>query len=134
MSELAVRSYDKALNMKTPEQIKRIARNIGHGAHGFIDATFGRNQAPEEIIALRRQICELCEKNSPCIGSSARRCCGPMLAILNGGPECGCVIEKKTSLSREACPLGHWSACDAETETTESESGSSTTSSDSSPL
>lgn len=118
--------------MKTPDQIKQISANLARGARGYLDATFGRNQAPDEIIDLRRQICGLCEKNSPCVAASARRCCGPMLSILNGGPECGCIIEKKTSLAREACPLGHWSACEpaGEMDNTASDSGSRTTSND----
>lgn len=118
--------------MKAPAQIRQISRNLAHGARGLFDATLGRNQAPDEIVDLRRQICSLCEKNSPCVAASDRRCCGPLLAILQGGPECGCIIDKKTSLAREACPLGHWSACaeaaeSSDTETTASASGSSTT-------
>lgn len=97
--------------MKTPEKIKQIAKQVQRGAAGYLDATRGRGLAPEPVIDLRRQICRLCEKNSPCLFSEKKRCCGPMLSILQGGPECGCVIDKKTSLAAESCPIGHWEAC-----------------------
>jgi hypothetical protein len=113
--------------MKTPAQIKQIAKRVAHGAVGYVDATLGRGLAPEPVIELRQKICDLCDQNSPCLFNAETRCCGPMLAVLQGGPECGCRLDKKTRLAREFCPNGHWDAMPAETDSTASDSGSSNT-------
>jgi hypothetical protein len=68
------------------------------------------DQAPDDVIAARRDCCRHCP-----LASRSERFAGPPHRGLSSrsicrreGGGCGCLILAKTRLASEACPLGWW--------------------------
>lgn len=82
---------------------------IGHGLWGMVKSKFKIDPSSDDVIHYRLEICGECDKNTPCIGSSKKRCCGKLLDVLKAtSPTCGCVISNKVTVASEKCPLGKW--------------------------
>ncbi len=77
---------------------------IAKGVAGLTKAALGIDRAPDEVIALRRNLCRVCNRSE-----QRKRKDGSMgLTSLSRCRECDCFIAAKTTILSEKCSIGLW--------------------------
>ena len=101
-SEVKLKDFKK----EKLQNIWTAAQRIGGGVVGLVKAELHIDRATEHVITARRNICNSCEHYTSCWDGSERNCCGKMNTVAQPKAKtCGCVIEKKITITSETCPL-----------------------------
>ena len=78
---------------------------LGIGAGEIVLDRLGVRKAMLSIASSRRNICDQCDLNMPCVGKTKTRCCGGMKAAFSPtSPGCGCIISSKVRRASQSCP------------------------------
>lgn len=72
----------------------KTVEKVTHGAIGLAKAALGMGLAPSEVIEARRSICATCDQRRD--------------GIVLTCSVCDCVIQAKTMLLEENCPVSKW--------------------------
>ena len=81
-----------------------------HGAVGMLKATLKLDQAPADVVKVRREICHTCPDAVPCKKSKNA-------GLMCRCSVCKCRLDMKTSIAGEECPAGKWGKVDPTTAT-----------------
>jgi hypothetical protein len=77
-----------------------------HGALSLAKCLAGKDAAPDDVVAQRRDACRNCDEATRNAKYADRPSKG--LTVASRCNKCGCSVWCKTMLAGEACPLGKW--------------------------